>query len=401
MLCFRCYPRSRILFVLLLLFCTSTGTFGGGIDPYRVLGISHNTSKKEIQKRYRRLCLQYHPDKNGNKSMKEREKCEKKFKEVQEAYDMIQNGTWESRPQSYTRHGTSSYANTQGAESLFRAFGGNGNFFFYRTNGPGFGMQTPFPSKGVDAPFSMDAFKSIYVQKVRVPLEDLYKGVQSFRFELRDNLFTRYKAAIRGKSMCYSLMLSFYACVPFIRSSKLLATVVGSIVLHATTPEPDPRASYVTSLRKGAKGGHTNVKFSSPGIDHRPGIEIIFEIEEKEHPVYRRVDNNLHAEVTITSKQAEKGCRVKMNALDRSEKPIEITIPPKTYSYEQQKKLQKQKVSSSSKAIYDNVIRIRGRGWPIRNTHHSDDHPDVYLYGDLFVTVKVSKESFKRRGKRG
>lgn len=388
---FRCYLWSRLLLVLFLWSSTCPGTFGGSLDPYTILSVSRTTPQKEIRKRYRELCLQYHPDKNVNKSIKEREKCENKFKQVQEAYNMIQNGSWPRYGQG--QQNANPYASTPRMEEFFHAFAGNNKAFFYRTgtNGPVFGMRTPFPS--------LDSFKSVYVQKVRVPLEDLYRGMKSFRFELRDNLFTRYKAAIRGKSIYWSFMLSCYASFPVIGMSKFLAAVLGLGIVHTTLPVPDPQASYITSIRKGARGGHTNIKFTSPGINHQPGIEIIFEIEEEKHPVYRRENNDLHAEVTITSKQAQKGCKVKMNALDRNEKRIEISIPPKTYSYRKQQEQQKRKFSSSSNLSYDNIIRIRGRGWPIRNTQHSNDHPDVYLYGDMFVTIRVSKASSKRRSK--
>mmetsp|Transcript_15094 Transcript_15094/g.34799 ORF Transcript_15094/g.34799 Transcript_15094/m.34799 type:complete len:407 (+) Transcript_15094:167-1387(+) len=405
-----CFVRFRLhcrLLLILGLWCTVwTSTLGGGFDPYTVLGVSRGTPQKEVQKCYRKLCLQYHPDKNVNKSTKERERCEKKFKQVQEAYDMIQNPSPRYVPgqggqQPYSRRYANTYASAGGAEQFFRAFEGNDNFFFYRTgtNGPVFGMRTPFMSH---ASPSLDSFKSIYIQKVKVPLQDLYKGKESFRLELNDNIFTRFKAAIRGKSIYWSLMLSCYVSLPIIRISRTLAAVIGISVVHTTLPQPDPLASYVTSLRRGARGGQTNIKFKSAGINHQPGIEIIFEIEEERHPVYRRENNDLHSEITITSKQAKTGCKIKLDPLDPNEKPIEIAIPPKTYSYRKQQGKQKRKKSdtSSSDNLYENTIRIRGRGWPIRNTQHNENHPDVYLNGDLYVTVNVSKQSSKGRNKR-
>lgn len=53
------------------------------MDPYKVLGISKDASEEEIKKAYRRLAKKYHPDvcKEAN--------AESKFKEIQNAYDMI------------------------------------------------------------------------------------------------------------------------------------------------------------------------------------------------------------------------------------------------------------------------------------------------------------------------
>ena len=55
-------------------------------DPYSVLGVSRDASDEEIKKAYRKLALQYHPDRNpGDKE------AEEKFKEAAEAYDVLSN----------------------------------------------------------------------------------------------------------------------------------------------------------------------------------------------------------------------------------------------------------------------------------------------------------------------
>ena len=56
----------------------------GKKDYYELLGISRNTGEEEIKKAYRKLALQYHPDRNpGDKQ------AEEKFKEVSEAYSVL------------------------------------------------------------------------------------------------------------------------------------------------------------------------------------------------------------------------------------------------------------------------------------------------------------------------
>lgn len=80
-------------------------------NPYEVLGVSPDATNDEIKKQYRKLSRIYHPDANVNNPNKAQ--AEAKFKEVQEAYDMIIKER-EQGGRSYRYGGFgSSYQNTE------------------------------------------------------------------------------------------------------------------------------------------------------------------------------------------------------------------------------------------------------------------------------------------------
>ncbi len=68
-------------------------------DPYQVLGVSRSASDEEIKKAYRALSRKYHPDANINNP--NREHAEERFKEVQQAYDLIMKEKQQGSSYSY------------------------------------------------------------------------------------------------------------------------------------------------------------------------------------------------------------------------------------------------------------------------------------------------------------
>ncbi|HRI77540.1 MAG TPA: DnaJ domain-containing protein, partial [Alphaproteobacteria bacterium] len=75
-------------------------------DFYQVLGVDKKASADELKKAYRKLAMQYHPDKNqGNKE------AEAKFKEISEAYDVLKD---EQKRAAYDRFGHGAFAGGMG-----------------------------------------------------------------------------------------------------------------------------------------------------------------------------------------------------------------------------------------------------------------------------------------------
>jgi molecular chaperone DnaJ len=80
-------------------------------DYYEVLGVSRNASKDEIKDAYRKLAMQYHPDRNKAPD------AEEKFKEISEAYAVLSD---DEKRQQYDTLGHAGFDQRYTAEDIFR-----------------------------------------------------------------------------------------------------------------------------------------------------------------------------------------------------------------------------------------------------------------------------------------
>lgn len=108
-------------------------------DYYEVLGVERASSKDQIKDAYRKLALQYHPDRN------KAPEAEEKFKEISEAYAVLSDDT---KRQKYDTLGHAGFDQQYSSEdiyrgtdfeSIFRDIGGFGDLFETLFGGGGFG----------------------------------------------------------------------------------------------------------------------------------------------------------------------------------------------------------------------------------------------------------------------
>jgi molecular chaperone DnaJ len=139
-------------------------------DFYEVLGVEKNADADSIKKAYRKLAMQFHPDKNpGNKE------AEEKFKEAATAYEVLSNPEKKSR---YDRFGHAAFqggaggggAGFQDVEDIFSSFGDIFEDFFgmgRRGGGGQKGQGRTGPRRGADLRYVTE-----------ISLKDVVSGIE-------------------------------------------------------------------------------------------------------------------------------------------------------------------------------------------------------------------------------
>jgi molecular chaperone DnaJ len=142
--------------------------YGNKKDYYEVLGVSRNAKQEEIKNAYRKLALQYHPDRNKSPD------AEEKFKEISEAYAILSD---EEKRRQYDTFGHAGIDSRYTREDIFRGvdfdeifrdlgfgFGGFGSIFdmFFG------GRERSAPERGYDLRYDLE-----------ISLEDAFKGLKT------------------------------------------------------------------------------------------------------------------------------------------------------------------------------------------------------------------------------
>ena len=146
-------------------------------DFYEVLGIAKGASDTEIKKAYRKAAMKYHPDKFSGANESEKKEAEDKFKEINEAYQILSD---ENKRAQYDRFGHAAFENGGGAGAGgFGGFSGGfedlgdifGSFFGGNAGFGGFGgfsnSRQRGPEPGEDLRYNLE-----------LTLEEAAKGVE-------------------------------------------------------------------------------------------------------------------------------------------------------------------------------------------------------------------------------
>jgi curved DNA-binding protein len=276
-------------------------------DYYKILGVERNASEAEIKSTFRKLALQYHPDRNPGNS-----EAEEKFKEINEAYEVL------SDPEKRAR-----YEQLGDSYSRWQQRGGQGNFNWNdwtRAQGQGGGVQYDVGDLNDlfgGAGFS-DFFNSIFggaggmggVPGGRAGTREHARRVQPMSYQ--QNVQITLDEAYRGAERTVSI---------------------------------DSRRLQM-KIPAGARTG-TKVRMASAGPsgpDGRP-TDIYLVIEVLPDPRFERQGDDLYVEVPVDLYTAVLGGEARVTT---PEGPVVLTIPPGTQPGQS--------------------FRLNGRGMPILRT---------------------------------
>lgn len=348
---------------------------------YEILGVSKTASEDEIKKAYRKLAHKYHPDKGeGNDT---------KFKEVNEAYQVLSNAEKRGQYDQYGQTFDQAQRNGEGFGGQGSPFGAGG-FDFSGFSGQGgvefdlgdifgdiFGSQSSRQARrerGIDLEMPLT-----------ITFEEAVFGVtKSLKLEKRDACKTcggdgaKPGTKVITCPMCHGQGQ--------IRTQR--RTILGNIATSTTCEKCDgsgkiPEVPCETCEGAGIKRQEKTIEVQIPaGIDDGQRVRINGEgevgyrgskagdlylaVRVKPHKEFKRQGFNLSKDLPISFTQATLGTKIELDTLDGA---IELKIPAGTQA--------------------GKIFRVAGKGVPVIN---SNKRGDLYITARVVVPNKLTKE---------
>lgn len=354
------------------------------MDYYEILGITKSASQDEIKKAFHKLAHKYHPDKGGD---------EKKFKEINEAYQVLSDTTKRAQYDQYGRvfeNGQPggnpfgeggfnwSWGNGQGGEGAEFDFGSVGDIFEEFLGGSFGGRRTN----------KKDIRKGKDIQvDIEMALERTLK--ESIEKISLDKYITCHRCQATGAEPG-SKIKECFSCRGTGQVQQVKKTVFGSYTALATCPECRGEGTIPEKPCNVCKGegrikGSETIEIHIPaGIDTNQVIRVdgkgeagkkngkagnlFVRIFIKEHPVFERKGDDLFMISEISFSQAALGEEIEIKSLEGTN--ILLEVPAGTES--------------------GKVLRISGKGIP---------HFGGYGKGNLYVelNIKTPKKLSKKQ----
>ncbi len=350
-------------------------------DYYEVLGISRSAEQVEIKKAYRKLAIQYHPDKNpGDKA------AEEKFKEAAEAYEVLSD---EQKRARYDRFGHAGVGQGGGGfsgggmtmEDIFQQFGDifgdSGNPFESFFGG---GTRARTRSRG-------ERGSNLRI-KVALTLEEIAAGVTK-KIKVKKQVTCDVCNGSGAKDSNSVSTCSTCRGGGYVRQVK--NTFLGQMQTTITCPTCSGTGQVVTASCSKCKGsglmyGEDTIEIEIPaGVEEgmqlslrgrgnagqRGGAagDLLINIEEKPHDFLQRDGMNLIHELYLNFADASLGTSVEVPTIDGL---VKIKIPNGTQS--------------------GKIFRLKGKGLP---SVQSYGRGDQLIHVNVWTPKKLTDEERK------
>ncbi len=302
-------------------------------DYYEVLGVDRNVDDNALKKAYRKLAMKYHPDRNPDNK-----EAEEKFKEVNEAYEVLSDAEKRRRYDQFGHDGVNGQFGG-GSQGFGGGFGGFEDIFG-DIFGDVFGGQRTRrrgPERGQDIK-----------QRVTISFEDAAFGkkieIKLNRTEECSECHGSGAKAGTGKKTCPTCNgtgeVRTVQRTPFgnIQSSRTCSTCNGEGEIIET---PCPKCHGKGHTRKvktievdipaGIDDGQM-IKLSGQGEIGKKGGprgDLYIVVSIKEHPLFTRDGFDVYFEMPITFVQATLGDEIEVPTIDGK---VKYTIPEGTQS---------------------------------------------------------------------
>jgi molecular chaperone DnaJ len=329
-------------------------------DYYEVLGLAKGASADEIKKAYRKMAMQFHPDRNpGDKA------AEAKFKEAAEAYEVLSNDEKRQRYDQYGHAGVEGMGHAGGGfnsmEDIFAQFGdvfGGGSIFDQFFGGSG--NRREAANQGSSLKLGLEiTFREAMAgcsKTIDLKRNETCETCQGSGAKPGTKPVTCRLCAGRGVvRQGQGLFVLQTACPQCGGQGKTVESPCPSCRGQGTTPK---KVTIKVRIPAGIEDG-SRLRIAGegePGRDGGPRGDLYVYVQVKADRFFERHDHDLVCKVPVTYAQAALGAEIEVPTLDGTAK---LKIPPGTQP--------------------NDLLRMRGLGVP------SDRGPR----GDQIVVVEV------------
>jgi molecular chaperone DnaJ len=330
-------------------------------DYYDVLGVNKSANEGEIKKAYRKLALQYHPDKNPDDAA-----AEEKFKEAAEAYEVLSDSQKKQRYDQYGHAGMSGGFGGGGMnmDDIFSQFGD----VFGGAFGGSFGGSRS--SRGAS-----NRGTNLRV-KIKLNLEEISEGVTKKikvnKLVNADGVSYKNCTTCNGTGRITRVAQTFLgamqtqaACNTCQGSGKIIDQRPSDADAQGLKRQEDViEIEIPAGVEEGMQLSVTGRGNAGP-FNGVPG-DLIVLIEETEHEDLRRDSENLHFEAYVNFADAALGESIEVPAIGGK---LKIKVDPGTQS--------------------GKVLRLKGKGLPILQGY---GRGDLFVHINVWTPTKLNKE---------